>query len=65
MNPQQTVAKTIASKSFEYPESNGQLMNTDVEGSTASSPSPKRGRREVCSFPDNPFISFQSLDRLD
>jgi hypothetical protein len=41
MKPQQTVAKTTASKSDEYPESNGQFMKTDVEGSSASSPSPK------------------------
>jgi hypothetical protein len=29
MNPQHTVAKTIASNSAEYAESNGQLMKTD------------------------------------
>src|SRR5260370_5369933 len=42
--PQQTAANTIASNSTEYSPSNGQLMNTDSDGSSASSPSPKRGR---------------------
>lgn len=43
MNPQQTVAKTIASKRGEYVESKGQLMKTDFEGSSASTPFPNRG----------------------
>src|SRR5258708_24785017 len=42
--PQQTAANTIASNRAEYSPSNGQLMNTDLDGSSASSPSPKRGR---------------------
>src|ERR1017187_7034419 len=45
MKPQQTVEKTIASKSDEYAASKGQLMKTDFEESSASSPSPKCGRR--------------------
>src|ERR1035437_9685758 len=44
MNPQHTVAKTIASNSGAYSRSNGQLMNTDFAGKRANSPSPKRGR---------------------
>src|SRR6266436_4919037 len=42
--PQQTVANTIASNLAEYSASNGQLINTDLDGSSASSPSPRRGR---------------------
>src|ERR1700730_17032354 len=45
MKPQQTLANTIASKSGEYSSSKGQLIKTDLEGSSANSPSPKCGRR--------------------
>jgi len=41
MNPQQTVANTMASKSGEYSRSNGQLRKTEVEGLRASEPAPK------------------------
>ena len=46
VKPHQTVAKTIASKNAAYSASKGQLIKTDFAGSSASSPSPKGGRRE-------------------
>src|SRR5664280_399336 len=69
IKPQQTVEKRIASKSDKYAASKGQLMKTDLEDSSASSPSPKCGRRRGSELnvsnpaagPEGPARSFQVL----
>jgi hypothetical protein len=64
MNPQHTVAKTIASNSGAYSRSNGQLMKTDFAGSRDNSPWPKRGRLAELgvTFRDQP--AFQNPIRI-
>jgi len=42
--PQHTIAKTMLSNKSEYSLSKGQFIKTDRDGSSASAPSPRRGR---------------------